>query len=101
MAAFGGSSLALSIISGSSTKSVFKIMGGILLGFFVLFTGVTYFKITGIGPRHFDVYYLHIISCIMIFISVYFLFKNPTQSLESKNRTDESDEIINDREEIL
>lgn len=101
MAVFGSSALTLSIISGSSPKSVFKILGGILSGFFALFTFISYFKITNIGPRHFDVYYLHIISVVMICIAIFFLLKKPTGNNGSKKSISELDEIINDRDEIL
>lgn len=77
LAIFGIGALTLSVLSGSSVKQVFKIVGSILLGVFVIFTSMTYFQVQRLNPVHFDVYYIFLISLAMIGISLFFLIKKP------------------------
>lgn len=97
MSLFGISSLVLCILSITSTKPVFKILGGILLGIFFLFMSLGLMAVTRANPKHFDIYILFILEIVMIIAAFICLLikpknkpsKNNTQAISNKDSVEE------------
>lgn len=93
---FGSTALVLCIVSANSAKPIYKVLGGVFLGIFAIFTLLGFLAVTAEKPRHFDIYILFIVEFLMILIAFIFVLKKP-----SKKSNEASKEMVDSVEEVL
>lgn len=102
MIIFGIAGLIMCIVSSTSNKQIYKILGWIFFGIFSLFTVMGFMALTEIGPRHNEIYVIFMMEAAMMIISLIFVLKKPNPK-QKQQAVDSNylDKVINDKDEVI
>jgi len=99
-ALFGISSLILSVVGSTAKTSTPKIIGGILLGIFIIITVSCFNEIQRINPKRDYIYIAFVVDALIIGLSIFYLTKSKKEvEMNDIKSTEELDKII-EAEEI-
>ena len=99
---FGVAALILCIVSATNSKQVYKVLGWVFLGIFILFTLMGFMAITELKPRHGEIYVVFMMEAAMIIVALIFVIKKPNPK-QKQQAVDANylDKVINDKDEII
>jgi hypothetical protein len=98
MTFFGICAVIFSVLAGTGSKPVFRVLGSIFLGLFFLFTAFGFIEVQSARPRGNEIYIIFLMEFAMIIISFIFLLKKPKTTSTEKKRQSDLDQVINDNE---
>jgi len=101
MIIFGVASLVFCVISGTNPKQIFKVLGGVFLGIFSLFSLIGFISVIDANPRENDIFIVFLMEFAMIVISMIFVFKKPKAVSAVENKDQYLNKIIDDTDEVV
>jgi len=101
MIIFGVASLIFCIISGTNSKQIYKVLGGVFLGIFSLFCLIGLVNVIEANPRENQIFIIFLMEFAMIIISLIFVFKKPKKVNNVENKDQYLNKIIDDTDEVV
>lgn len=81
----GIASVVFCVLSSTSAKQVFKVLGWIFLSIFFLFTAIIFIAVLDNSPKNPQIYFVFLIAFAMVMISVIFIFRKSKKSTQKKD----------------